>query len=108
MFGRTLIMMKVCSVQLLLKTWGSVKSFLAVDFYMILFDAILSGKNPAQDYYFLEHEEFKIRDLCAAVGDALLKHKQVASAELVPLTEEEKQVYPMVRTLSFCPRSKMN
>lgn len=63
---------------------------------MILFDAIISGKNPAQDYYFLEHEEFKIHDLCTAVGDALLKYKKVPSAALVPLTEEEKDVYPMV------------
>lgn len=66
------------------------------DFYTLLFDAIVSGENPAQEYYFLEHEEIRLFDLCTAIGKTLFERGQVSTAEPSAPSDEEKALYPMV------------
>lgn len=87
---------KKVSLLLYLKETHVIESLAVSDFYIILFDAIISGKNPAAGDYFLEHEEVRMFDLCAAIGKALFKHGKVSTAEPVALNEAELAMYSMV------------
>ncbi|KAF9647141.1 NAD(P)-binding protein [Thelephora ganbajun] len=59
-------------------------------FYRILFDAIVSGKQPASGrngYYFLESGEYRQRDVVEVIAKALYARGKVASPEAIPLSE---------------------
>lgn len=61
-------------------------------FYYILFDAIVSGKNPASGrlgFYFLENGKYNQRDAVKAIGKALHARGKLASPEAVQLTEAD-------------------
>lgn len=72
----------------------------AAEFYYILFDAILTGKNPAhgrEGYYFLENGEYTHGQMAVAVAKALHKLGLIKSDEPVSLNEQELLITPMVR-----------
>lgn len=61
-------------------------------FYAILFDAIISGKEPASGrngFYFLESGEYKQLDVVQAIAKALYARGKVASPEAVRLSEAD-------------------
>jgi len=61
-------------------------------FYRILFDAIVSGKEPASGrngFYFLESGEYRQLDVVEAIAKALYVRGKVGSPEAVPLTEAD-------------------
>lgn len=61
-------------------------------FYNILFDAIVSGKQPASGrngFYFLESGEYKQITLVEAIAKALHARGKVASPEAVKLSEAD-------------------
>jgi len=61
-------------------------------FYYILFDAIVSGKQPASGrngYYFLESGEYQQRAVIEEIAKALYARGKVASPTAVPLSEGE-------------------
>jgi len=61
-------------------------------FYAILFDAIISGKEPASGrngFYFLESGEYKQLDVVKAIAKALYARGKVASPEAVRLNEAD-------------------
>lgn len=66
---------------------------------MILFDAIISGKNPAngrEGFYYLENGEYTHKQVAEAVAKALYKLHKVDSDQPVILTEAEHEAVPMV------------
>jgi len=61
-------------------------------FYRILFDAIVSGKEPASGrngFYFLESGEYRQLALVEAIGKALHARGKLASPEAVPLSQTD-------------------
>ena len=61
-------------------------------FYYILFDAIVSGKQPASGrngYYFLESGEFNQFAVTEAIAKALYAHGKVSSPEAIRLNEAD-------------------
>ena len=61
-------------------------------FYYILFDAIVSGKEPASGrngYYFLESGEYKQLTVTETIAKALHAHGKVASPEPIQLSEAD-------------------
>jgi hypothetical protein len=73
-----------------------------VDFYYILFDSIISGKNPdhgREGFYFLESGEYAQKQITEPVAAALFKAGKVISDKPVSLTEQELEDKPIVRFL---------
>jgi len=61
-------------------------------FYYILFDAIVSGKEPAsgrEGFYFLSNGEYRQRDAAQAIAKALYARGKIASPEASRLTEAD-------------------
>lgn len=78
----------------------------AVDFYGILFDAITSGKKPAngrEGFYFLENGDYVKKQIVETVAKALYKLKKVDTDKPVSLTEAELEAVPSVRLESDYP-----
>jgi len=72
--------------------WPHVRIDEVGKFYRILFDAIVSGKEPASGrngYYFLESGEYKQLAAIEAIGKALHARGKLASAEAVPLSQAD-------------------
>jgi hypothetical protein len=66
--------------------------FTAADFYRILFDAIISDKNPAhgrEGYYCPENGEFPQSTMCKNIAQALFEHGKIESDQPVLWTKEE-------------------
>ena len=60
------------------------------NFYNILFDEIVSGKQPAsgrEGFYFLESGEYRQRDAAEAIAKALHKRGKIESPKAAQLTE---------------------
>ena len=61
-------------------------------FYYILFDAIVSGKQPASGrngYYFLENGEYQQLAAVEAIAKALYARGKLVSPEAIPLKETD-------------------
>jgi len=62
----------------------------------VLFDAIISGKNPThgrEGYYFIENGEYTLKQVCDAIAKSLHALGKADRDEPVDLTAEERQKY---------------
>ena len=82
-------------------------------FYHLLFDAIVSGKQPAsgrEGFYFLENGEYKQLKAVEAIAKALYARGKIASPEVVPSTEadlgQDNQFYGYLLGLGTSCRAK--
>jgi hypothetical protein len=82
---------------------------IAADFYETLFDAIISGSDPAhgrEGLYILESGEYESRQLYHAVGKSLFEAGKIDSDKPVPLTAAELEkdflVSLIVRHTFYC------
>lgn len=69
------------------------------DFYYVLFDSLLAGKELAhgrEGYYVLENGEFPLGLICKEIGKHLYEAGKVDSPEPVDLTQEERAAFSWV------------
>ena len=70
----------------------NLKCLSVAEFYSILFDAIVSGKQPASGrdgFYFLESGEYRQLNAVEAIAKALFAQGKVVSPEAVRLTQAD-------------------
>lgn len=71
----------------------------AAELYYVLFDAIISGKNPEhgrEGYYFIENGEYKLKQVCDAIAKSLYALGKADKDEPVDLSPEEREKYQWV------------
>jgi len=89
--------------------WPHVQIEETAEFYYILFDAIVSGSNPAngrEGYYFLENGEYTQKQISQAVATSLFKRGEVDIDIPVPLTEKELKENPMAKFMGTNSRCR--